>query len=295
MKKSIYNHIGYVLRKMNKKDNTGIYGIKLINEIIPSLLNGCSFDLFKDKKIIIKSKKIKFKEYSLGVNAAKNVNLNFEEKCEVLKLLEDKLKEHFIGDTDEDVIYLYRLFNLYNKKVLNESSITTYFKKNKYMRKIFADFFFVGKVYRSIYFLCKKYDKINLGSYIKELSKFLLKNKEIFYQYKFAYSMSDKHIFTIIKVIILFEKINYNNKIEENYLSKKIILLNNQNKAKYEKLNRQFILSVPKLTFYYIKDIISISQNSNKKVILILYSNFLDIFFSFKIIMILKNFHQIKI
>ena len=287
LRKFIYIHIGYVLRKMNKKDNTGIYGIKLINEIIPKLLNDCPFDVFKDKEIKIKSKKLKFKKYSLGINVAKNANLNFEEKCEILNLLEDKLKEHFLEDTDEDIIYLYRLFKLYdkkvnNKKVLNETSITIYFKKNKYVRKIFSDFFFIGKLYRTIYFLCKKYDNINLGNYIKELNKFLMKKIEIFYQYKASYSMNDKHILTIINIIILFEKINYCNKIEENLLPKKIVLLNNQSKAKYEKLCKKFILSFPKLTLYYMKDIISISQNSSKNAKMILYSNFLDVFFSFK-------------
>ena len=287
LRKFIYIHIGYVLRKMNKKDNTGIYGIKLINDIIPKLLNDCPFDVFKDKEIKIKSKKLKFKKYSLGINVAKNANLNFEEKCEILNLLEDKLKEHFLEDIDEDVIYLYRLFKLYdkkvnNKKVLNETSITIYFKKNKYVRKIFSDFFFIGKLYRTIYFLCKKYDNINLGNYIKELNKFLMKKIEIFYQYKASYSMNDKHILTIINIIILFEKINYCNKIEENFLPKKIILLNNQSKAKYEKLCKKFILSFPKLTLYYMKDIISISQNSSKNAKMILYSNFLDVFFSFK-------------
>ena len=94
--------------------------------------------------------------------------------------------------------------------------------------------------------------------------------------------MNDKHILTIINIIILFEKINYCNKIEENLLPKKIILLNNQSKAKYEKLCKKFILSFPKLTLYYMKDIISISQNSSKNEKMILYSNFLDVFFSFK-------------
>ena len=37
-----------------------------------------------------------------------------------------------------------------------------------------------------------------------------------------------------------------------------------------------------KLSLNYIKDLISISQNANKKVKIILYTNFLDIFFSFK-------------
>ena len=282
----IYNHIGYVLRKMNKNNEIN-YGMKLINEILPTLLNNNSFDEFKDKEKIIKLKKLKFNNNSLGINVAKNTNLTFDKKCEILNLIENLLKEHFNEDYDEDVIYLYKLFQLYysksnGKKILNESSITSCFKKFKYVRKIFADFFYVGKLYRSIHFLCKQYDNINLKNYIKELNNFLMTNKEIFDEYKSSYLMNDKNILIILEIIILFEKRNYFNEIEEEYLPREIIKFNNKNKLKYEKLYQKFILSKPKLTSYYIKDIISKSQKANKKLRVKLYSEFLNIFFSFK-------------
>ena len=236
----IYTHIGYALRKMKKNDETEKYGMKLINEILPVLLNDYSFDEFKDKERVIKLKKLKFNNHSLGVNIAENPSLNFEQKCEILNILEEILNEYFNEDTDEDVIYLYKLFKLYNKtfnnkKILNELSITSYFKKYEYVRKIFSDFFFIGKIYRSIYFLCRQYDNINLSEYIKALSNFIIKKKEIFEQYKKSYSMNDKNIEIIMKIIILFEKKNYYTGIEEEYLSRSIIKLNNKNKSKYEK------------------------------------------------------------
>ena len=283
----IYNHIAYVLRKMKKNEKSEIYGLKLINEIIPLLLNDDLFDEIKDKEKVIKLIKLKFNINSPVVNIAKNPNLNFEQKCEILNMLKEILNEHFNKDTDEDVVYLYKLFKLYNvkynnKKKLNELSITSYFKKCEYVRKIFSDFFFIGKIYRKIYFLCKQYDNINLSNYMKDLNNFILKNKEIFEHYKNSYSMNDKNIEIIKKIIILFEKQNYNTGIEEEYLPRKIIKLNNKNKLKYEKFLKKFILSIPKLTFYYIKDIISNSQRANKKLRIKLYSDFLDIFFTFK-------------
>ena len=283
----IYNHIGYVLRKMEKNNNNEIYGVKLIKEILPLLLNYYSFDEFKDKEKVIKLKKIKFNNNSIMINLAKNPNINFEKKYEILNILEYLLKDHFDQDTDEDVIFLYKLFKLYNKevnnkKILNESTITSYFKKYEFIRKIFIDFFFLGKLYRSIYSLCKEYDNINLEKYIKELSNFILTKKDIFETYKISYLMNDNNISIIIKIIILFEKQNYFNEIEEEYLSRKIIKLNNKNKTIYEKLFKEFILSNSKLTFYYIKNIISNSQINNKNLKKKLYIDFLDIFFSFK-------------
>ena len=107
-------------------------------------------------------------------------------------------------------------------------------------------------------------------------------NKEIFDEYKSSYLMNDKNILIILEIIILFEKRNYFNEIEEEYLPREIIKFNNKNKLKYEKLYQKFILSKPKLIFYYIKDIISKSQKANKKLKIKLYSEFLNIFFSFK-------------
>ena len=111
--KYIYKHIGYVLRKM--KINNKNYTMKLIKEILPNLLLNNEFDEFKDKELLRKIK-IQFKINSLGFNLAKNPYLNFSQKCEILKSLEKELKEHFDEVSDEDIMYLYKLFKLYNKK-----------------------------------------------------------------------------------------------------------------------------------------------------------------------------------
>ena len=118
----VYNHIGYVLRKMNlenksKKNeinekynqtyNSENYALRLIDKILPFLLYNYSFEEFKDKEIKGKCGKCKFNINSLVINLAKNPYLNFEKKYEIFNSLENKLKNHFDEDTDEDVLYLY--------------------------------------------------------------------------------------------------------------------------------------------------------------------------------------------
>jgi hypothetical protein len=103
----IYNHIDYALRKM-KIDNKN-YVMKLIKDILPNLLANNNFEEFKDKEIN-KKIKIQFKINSLGNNLAKNPYLNFEQKYEILSILEKELKENFEDGSDEDVMHLYKLF-----------------------------------------------------------------------------------------------------------------------------------------------------------------------------------------
>jgi hypothetical protein len=282
----IYNHIGYVLRKM-KIDNKS-YVMKLIKDILPNLLSNDNFEEFKVKEINNRKIKIQFKINSLGNNLAKNPYLNFEQKYEIFYFLEKELKENFDEGTDEDVMYLYKLFKLYNKKidnkkVITKSSITSYFKKYEFIRKIFADFFFIGKLYRSIYKLCYKYDKIKVKDYLEKLNNFLKNNKEsIFSNYKYSYAMNNKNIETILNIIILFEKQNYNTGVEEEYLERKIITFNNHNTNHFQKLYKKFILTETKLVFFTINEIILNSQRANKKVKKSLFIEFLDLFFSFK-------------
>ena len=119
--KYIYNHLSYLLRKMEIKNKN--YVLKLIEVILPNLLLNNNFDEFKDKEIERRIK-IKFKINSLGINLAKNPNLTFEQKYEIFYSLEKELKEHFEEDSDEDVMYLYKLIKLYNKKINNRKIIT---------------------------------------------------------------------------------------------------------------------------------------------------------------------------
>ena len=177
----------------------------------------------------------------------------------------------------------YIIKKIDNKKLITKSSITAYFKKYEFIRKIFADFFFIGKLYRTIYFLCYKYDRAKIIYYIDKLSNFFKNNKDfIFSNYKYVYSMEDKYIDAILNIIIIFEKQNYNTGIEEEYLGRKIIAFNNQSPYHFEKLYKKFIFKETKLVLFTIKDIIFNSQKANKKVKKKLYIDFLDLFFSFK-------------
>ena len=276
----IFNHLCYVLTKMN--DKSVIYCKKLIKNILPILLNKYPYDEYKHNLKSGRSKYQQFKNNSLVNNLALNTNISFNQKCEVFKCLEEELQEHFEEDTDNDIICIYNIYKLYKKKLINKSSITSYFKKYEYIRKIFADFFFIGKLYRKIYYLCSKYDKIHLKNYIQKLNNFVKNNKEIFIIYKARYSLQDKNIDTIIKIIILFEKQNYNTDLEEEYFERKIIVYNNENNAVFEKLYKKFILAEPKLILYTIKEIILNSEKSSRLKKKNLYSEFLDLFFSFK-------------
>ena len=209
---SIGNHISYVLRKMKMPDKTGEYGIKLINNILPNLLSKKSNEkLFEDLEIKAGHIKAKFNINSLVINLVKNSYITFSNKYEIMHLLEKQLKEKLDEENDEDVCYLYKLFHMYNKKLINKNSITTYFKRYEFIRKIFADYFFIGRLYRVIYNFCYKYDRGNAKNYIIKLSKFLKskKNKEYYSHYKATYLMQDSEISIILKIIILFEEQNY--------------------------------------------------------------------------------------
>ena len=282
----IYTHIGYAIRKMNKK-NTREYAGKLIREILPILITNFSFDQFKDNIKKKKYIKLKFNINSLGINLINNPNLNFEEKYEIFNLLYKILGNNFYKDIDEDNIYLYKLvkfiiINNLNVTIIRQN-INNYFSNYKFIRKIISDNFFIRKLYREIYYLCNKYDKINLKKYIDNLSKFINNNKDILSQFKLKYSMNnDKIIKIILNIIIIFEEKNYNTKLEEKFFKKKEKLLNKNNQGKFEKLYKQFILSNPKLISFTLKDIITKFQNANKIIRKKLYSDYLDLFFSFK-------------
>ena len=266
----IYNHICYVLRKMKLSDETFKYIENLIKNIFPTVLSYYSYDELKRNFI-----KNGLKANSLVDNLAYNTYLTFDQKYKVFELLEKELNELF--EENNDVANLYKVFKLYKKKLINKSSITSYFQKDEYIRKIFSDYFFIGKLYRTIYNLSYKYDRSNIKKYLKKLNEFLTKNKEIFSNYKANYGFQDKNIDIIIKIIILFEEQNCNKDMEEEYIDRK-----KRNDLYFKKYHMKFILTEPKLIVYYIKDIILESKKSGPNEKKKSYNDFLEIFFSFK-------------
>ena len=230
-----------------------MYALSLISNILPALSFIYSFDEFKDKGKIIKTKIFKFNIHSLSMNLSKNPYLSFEQKYMIFNSLEEKLKQHFYDNNDDMVICLYKLNKLNNTDNLNKSTITSFLKKNKFIRTIFAENFFIRLLYKEIYYLSKKYDRFNMENYIKHLGDFLLTSEELFSQYKLSYSMDDKNIKTLLKIITLFENQNYKTEIEEKFFKKNIKTLNRKNKYKFEKLYKQFILSDTKLIFFTLK------------------------------------------
>ena len=293
LQKYIYTHIGYVLRKMHN-ENTRIYGNKLIKEILPILIRNFSFDEFKDNVTQKKSINIKFNINSLGNNLINNPFFNFDDKYEIFNSLSEKLGNYFYIDTDEDILFFYLLVkfiisNDFNYKTFNHN-INNYFWKYAFIRKIISDNFFIGKLYKEIYYLCNKYDKMNLKNYMDKLSKFIKNNKDILSQFKIKYSMENDEIISfILNIIIIFEQKNYNTKLEEKYFQKKQKELNKKNQGKFQKLYKQFVLSDQRLIFFSFKDIMNKLQNADKNTRKKLYSDYLDLFFSFKYDLTNKN------
>ena len=94
--------------------------------------------------------------------------------------------------------------------------------------------------------------------------------------------MGNKTIEDILEIILLFEKKNYNTGIEEEYLDRNIITINNRNNYYFEKLYKKFISTETKLISFSIKELILNSQRTTKNHKKRLFVDFLEILFSFK-------------
>ena len=251
------DHISYVLGKMNStklRGNTEInYGIQLINKIIPLLIkdenNENIINIISVRKIIKKNRTLSFVNKGICNSLIYNQNISFEQKYEIVTIFKNILDSNFEELINKDFLYLYKLFESYNKNEINEKNINSLFNEHIFIQKIFADFSYIGKLYREVYETWKIFGHISINEYISCLNEFINKNyMDIFGDYKIRYGLPDDKIQIIARLIIAYEKQNYSNETENELISKIIILPCRKHYQDYtESLYTKFMLSKPKL------------------------------------------------
>ena len=283
----ISEHISYVLRKMNstkvKGEKEMEYGMKLINEIIPLLIqhepDEIIINIISVRKKLCKRRLMNFNmkfNNSKGIcnSLVSNPNISFDKKIEILSFLKNILGKYFEEIVDEDFLCLYKLFDAYNKKEINESNINNKFKENIFVQKIFSDFYYIGDLYREVYKTWKQFQKLSINEYISSLNQYINNNSlGIFGKYKIRYNLSEEKIYIIARLIIAYGKQNFSNETEKEYLLKNFKNICHRHGDNFELLYKKFMQSNPKLTNILLKMI-------NKKTF-ITKIEFLEIFFSF--------------
>ena len=286
----IPQHISYVLLKMNSKKSKGeleiYYGKKLLNQVLPLLIKNKSeislINIITVRNKIYRSFGMQFNFKGICHSLVNNPNISFDQKFEMLSAIEDKLGKTFefiMDKIDKDFLYLYRLIDAVNKNEINEGNINAKFKENIFAQKIFADFYYIGSLYRKMYKTWKLFPHININEYITSVCQFINNNFfEIFGVYKTRYNISREKIKRISELIIAFEKQNYNKNIETEELSKNFKIVKNKDTI-IKKLYIQIMLTKPK----YINNLLLMIQFEEEKVedfACIQY--FIQGFFSFK-------------
>ena len=258
------NHISYVVGKMNSTKARGDkeinYGMKLINQIIPLLIKDESNEnimniisvrkkIYKNKDMLLNNNRGIFK-YLID-----NSNLSFEQRSDIITNIKTKFGNYFDEYFDKDFFYLYQLFDAINKNEVNEINISDKFKENLFVQKIFVDFYYIGDLYREVYQTLKKYEGMDMNKYISLLNEFIISNyQDIFDKYRLRYNIQKKNIQIIMSLIIAFEKQNYSNNIEVEYISKNFGIDTKKNKEYLLKLYKNFMTSEPNLTTILLND-----------------------------------------
>ena len=279
----ISDHISYVLRKMNSTKIKGEkeikYGEKLINEIIPLLIqeesNENILNIISVRTGIYKTKSMNFNN-SKGICSSliNNPSLSFDQKFGILSLIKEKLENYFEEIVEEDFFYLYKLFDAYNKKEINEENINNKFKENIFVQKIFNDFFYIGELYREVYKTWRQFQQMSINEYISSLNQFINKNYlDIFGKYTIRYNLSKERIYIITRLIIAYEKQNFSNNTENEYILKNFHSQSHINKDNFLLLYKKFMQSKPQLTNILLK-MLNTNKFPNKL-------DYLTIFFSF--------------
>ena len=277
----ISDHISYVLRKINSKKIKGEmeinYAIKLVKKVIPLLIKGESdeniINIISVRTKIYKEKTMNFNNKGICNNLINNPNLSFEQKFEILTMIKEILKYNFDEVVDTDFLYLYKLFDAFNKKEITETNIYSKYKDNIFVQKIFADFYYIGELFRKVYKTWKDFQQMNIEDYISELKEFINNNYlDIFGIYKIRYNLPIDKIQIIVKLIIAYEQQNYSNDIENKFISEYFKCGCYKKNNISGKLFRKFMETKPKLTNILLS---MLDKDCNK-------NDFITTFFSFK-------------
>ena len=276
-------HASYVLRKMNStklKGETEVkYGTKLVNEIIPLLIQGESdeniLNIVSVRTGILRTKSMNFNtKKGICSNLVNNPNLSFDQKFGIFSLIKEKLGKFFGDIVEEEFLYLYKLFDAYNKKEINEENINIKFKENIFVQKIFNDFYYIGELYREVYKTWRQFQQMSINEYISSLTQFINNNYlDIFGKYSIRYNFSKEGIYIITRLIIAYEKQNYSNNTENDYILKNFHSQSNKHKDNFLLLYKKFMQSKPQFTNILLK-MLNTNKFPNKL-------DYLTIFFSF--------------
>ena len=274
----IVDHIKYVIRKIGLYNRKAVqvynYGVKLIKEILSNIIKS------KDEKGI--KKIIGNKRFKKGLisNVIYNPSLSFDQKVELIDLLNEITKGLLNKYIERKFYRLYRFFKLCEKTEITKSNIEDLLTKNAYLQKLFGEykyyealiFIFLDYKYRngishnndtsSIYYRngddeSNKAEKknepeesdIEINQRIKTFIEFLDKNN--YNTLKCAYNLSNKKIEKLLKAI-------YNNNVHDdirNYLD---------NNKYLKDFAKRFILSDEKMINYFLDFSNSLVQNNRE-------------------------------
>ena len=299
-------HISYVLGKMNSKKYRGDmeinYAKKLMYKIIPLLIqnedNKNVINIISVRKGIKRNADMNF-NYNKNIfnSLINNPNLSFNQKYEMINTIKQKFGNIFDDIINKDFLCLYKIFEAYNKQEITEANINLLFKQKDFIHKIFADFFYIGKLYRDVYQTWKEFGQISINEYITSLNQFINNNYlDIFGKYKIIYKLSEDKIKIISRLIIAYEKQNYSNENEKEFILQKIPVCCYRHEGYTELLYRQFMQSQPKLMNILLYRVVNNDVRKTKDFLLTFYSfkyNYEILFNDEKFIKIIKENNEI--
>ena len=244
----LLDHINYSVVKMNSSKNNGKleidYGTRLIKNILKIIITSkddnyiieilqSKKDFFQSHIEIKKSKKSKKSknqkdpknpkdqkdpknppkirntlQNGLNFNLMSNNYLNFEQKMEILSIINEVT--HGLSDKQINEDYSFYVFYKYIKT--SSLSLSKY-GEDKYITKIVKEFILVIGLYNKLMDLCDIYAKDSLDRYISLLNDFILKNN-LFPNYKVQYNISKNNIQQILQSILSISK-QKNDKLDE--------------------------------------------------------------------------------
>ena len=204
--KCIVNHIGYVLRKLNryrsKSQFVNDYAYKLINQIFSKIENKESF--------LIHGERFRF---GLLANIEMNHNLNMEQKAKLF----DEFSKITKGKSDSNInSYISQYYKIY--KALRKNNLDN-LGNNK--SKFLQDTAFILKLIRTKIESCNETDPKKLANHIKE---FLDNNHYNIWKYRFDFSNETMENIYLLLASSELKGISHSfeNDIPDDHFSKKI-------------------------------------------------------------------------
>ena len=259
--KIIYDHIGYILRKMNSTKRRGDKEINYANNLINSVLQNSLknknkkeiYSILFNRKIIINKKKFNIFKEGIIYNLLYNSNLDFNIKTQFL----DNLKKITNIDLEKvichDFINIYKFFKLIYKINITIDNINDILKENKFIIDIFAFFLPYINLYKLAFLLWYNSGIIvNSSEFINLVNKFM-ENKYPKYinNYKTRYGLTNELIKKILEIISLYSEHNYTKENEEFKGNEIYAIIEKQ--IDYKKFYLEFILMDEQLIQCYLK------------------------------------------